>query len=99
MMRAEAFEAVGGFDPTVPAGEEPELCQRLREAGWTVVRLDADMTWHDSAMTGFRQWWQPPVPQRLRRPRHRHPVRRAATGLFAADPQRPGSGRSAGRWP
>ena len=33
MMRVEAFEAVGGFDPTAAAGEEPELCQRLRKAG------------------------------------------------------------------
>jgi GT2 family glycosyltransferase len=56
MMRAEAFRAVGGYDPSVPAGEEPELCGRLRGAGWSVVRLDADMTWHDSAMFRFRQW-------------------------------------------
>jgi hypothetical protein len=58
MIRAEAFEAVGGFDPTAPAGEEPELCQRLRRAGWTVWRIDAEMTRHDLAMTRFRQWWR-----------------------------------------
>jgi hypothetical protein len=58
MVRAEAFEAVGGFDPTAPAGEEPELCQRLRRAGWTVWRVDAEMTRHDLAMTRFRQWWR-----------------------------------------
>ena len=56
MIRAEAFRAVGGYNPSIPAGEEPELCQRLRGAGWSVVRLDADMTWHDSAMLRFRQW-------------------------------------------
>jgi GT2 family glycosyltransferase len=56
MIRAEAFRAAGGYNPSVPAGEEPELCQRLRGAGWSVVRLDADMTWHDSAMFRFRQW-------------------------------------------
>src|SRR3954451_15335299 len=56
MIRAEAFRAVGGYNPSVPAGEEPELCQRLRGPGWSVVRLDADMTWHDSAMLRFRQW-------------------------------------------
>jgi GT2 family glycosyltransferase len=56
MIRAEAFRAVGGYNPTLPAGEEPELCQRLRDAGWSVVRLDAAMTWHDSAMLQFRQW-------------------------------------------
>jgi GT2 family glycosyltransferase len=58
MIRAEAFEAVGGFNPTAPAGEEPELCQRLRKAGWSVWRIDAEMTRHDLAMTRFRQWWR-----------------------------------------
>jgi GT2 family glycosyltransferase len=58
VMRAEAFEAVGGFDPTAPAGEEPELCQRLRRAGWSVRRVDAEMTRHDLGMTRFRQWWR-----------------------------------------
>jgi GT2 family glycosyltransferase len=56
MMRVEAFNEVGGFDPSVPAGEEPELCARLRARGWSVVRLDADMTWHDAAMDRFGQW-------------------------------------------
>jgi GT2 family glycosyltransferase len=58
VIRAEAFEAVGGFDPTAAAGEEPQLCQRLRQAGWTVWRIDAEMTRHDLAMTRFRQWWR-----------------------------------------
>ena len=56
MIRVDAFQAVGGYDPSVPAGEEPELCQRLRARGWTVVRLDAPMTWHDSAMYRVSQW-------------------------------------------
>ena len=56
LIRAEAFRIVGGYNPSVPAGEEPELCQRLRDAGWLVVRIHADMTWHDSAMHQFRQW-------------------------------------------
>jgi len=58
MIRVDAFEAVGGFDPTAPAGEEPELCQRLRKLGWEVWRIDAEMTRHDLAMTRFRQWWR-----------------------------------------
>ncbi|MHA7852609.1 glycosyltransferase family 2 protein [Roseovarius sp.] len=57
LMRAEAFEAVGGFNPGLIAGEEPELCVRLRAAGWEVWRLDHEMTWHDAAMTRFSQWW------------------------------------------
>ena len=58
LMRAEAFKAVGGFDPSASAGEEPELCQRLRRAGWSVWRLDSEMTRHDLGMTRFRQWWR-----------------------------------------
>lgn len=52
-----AFEAVGGFDPGLIAGEEPELCVRLRERGGRVLRIDRDMTLHDVDMTRFGQWW------------------------------------------
>jgi hypothetical protein len=31
------------------AGEEPELCVRLRRRGWRILRLDAEMTRHDAA--------------------------------------------------
>lgn len=57
LMRAEVFEDMGGFDPSVIAGEEPELCQRLRRAGWTIWRIDAEMTLHDADMHSFGQWW------------------------------------------
>ncbi len=57
LVRVEAFEAVGGFRPQLIAGEEPELCVRLREEGWKIWRLDAEMTQHDAAMTRFGQWW------------------------------------------
>jgi GT2 family glycosyltransferase len=58
LMRVSAFQAVGGYDPTLIAGEEPELCLRLRAAGGKVVRLDTEMTLHDAAMTRFGQWWK-----------------------------------------
>jgi GT2 family glycosyltransferase len=58
MMRARAFEEVGGFDESLIAGEEPELCVRLRRAGHAIERLDAEMTLHDAAMTRFSQWWK-----------------------------------------
>lgn len=57
LMRAEAFSSVGGFNPWVIAGEEPELCVRLRVKGWRILRIDHEMTRHDAAMTSFRQWW------------------------------------------
>lgn len=58
MMRAEALVAVDGFDPTIIAGEEPELCVRLRAAGWIIERLDTEMTLHDAAITRPSQWWR-----------------------------------------
>lgn len=57
VFRLAAYLAVGGFDPAMLAGEEPELCARLRVAGWRVMRLDAPMTLHDAAMIRFSQWW------------------------------------------
>jgi GT2 family glycosyltransferase len=57
MMRAEALRSCGAFDPVMIAGEEPELCCRLRLAGWRVVRLEAEMTLHDANLTHFGQWW------------------------------------------
>jgi GT2 family glycosyltransferase len=56
-VRAKAFHDVGGFNDALIAGEEPEMCLRLREKGWKIWRLDAEMTLHDAAMTRFRQWW------------------------------------------
>lgn len=56
MYRAQAFRAVGGFDPLFICGEEPELCFRLRAQGWEIERLDAEMTLHDAAMTRWSQW-------------------------------------------
>jgi GT2 family glycosyltransferase len=58
MMRASAFDAVGGYDESLIAGEEPELCVRLRARDWKILRLDAPMTIHDAAMTRFGQWWK-----------------------------------------
>ena len=58
MMRVAAFQQVGGFNPTLIAGEEPELCVRLRQNGWKIFRLDAEMTLHDAQMTRMGQWWK-----------------------------------------
>jgi GT2 family glycosyltransferase len=58
LIRAAALEQVGRYRDDLIAGEEPELCFRLREAGWKIRRLDADMTSHDAAMVSFSQWWR-----------------------------------------
>lgn len=57
LIRGAAFEEVNGFNPSLIAGEEPELCVRLRAIGWQIWRLDHEMTWHDAAITRFGQWW------------------------------------------
>jgi glycosyltransferase involved in cell wall biosynthesis/GT2 family glycosyltransferase len=58
LMRADALRSVGGFDGGLMAGEEVELCQRLRASGHKILRIDADMTLHDAAMQRFAQWWR-----------------------------------------
>lgn len=57
VMRCVALREVGGFDPVMIAGEEPELCRRLRAVGWRIMRLDVPMTVHDAAMSRLGQWW------------------------------------------
>jgi GT2 family glycosyltransferase len=57
LMRVSAFEQAGGYPDTMIAGEEPDLCFRMRMQGWKIHRLDAEMTLHDAAMTRFSQWW------------------------------------------
>lgn len=58
LMRLDALAAVGGYRDGLIAGEEPELCVRLRGAGWKIWRLGCDMVWHDAAMTRWSQWWK-----------------------------------------
>jgi GT2 family glycosyltransferase len=56
MFRVSVLRAAGGYDPTLIAGEEPELCLRIRRLGFKILRIDAEMTLHDAAMTSFRQF-------------------------------------------
>lgn len=58
LVRVDAFQQISGFSDTMIAGEEPELCARLRAAGWKVWRLDAEMTRHDANMAHLWQWWR-----------------------------------------
>jgi hypothetical protein len=82
MIRFAALQAVGGFDPSLIAGEEPELCVRLRARGYRIERLDAEMTLHDAAITNFSQWWR-------RNVRAGHAFAEGAA-LHGRSPDRPG---------
>ena len=58
MIRAKAFDAVGGYRENVIAAEDDELCIRIRENGSRIWRLECDMAIHDAAMTDVGQWWK-----------------------------------------
>ena len=58
LIRARAFAEVGGYDGRVIAGEEPEMCARLRARGWRIWRIADEMTLHDAAILRFGQWWR-----------------------------------------
>ncbi len=58
MFRLSVFKDVGGYHPGVIAGEEPELCVRVRASGHEVHRLDHEMTLHDASMTRLGQFWK-----------------------------------------
>jgi len=58
LMRWDALDGVGGYDPALIAGEEPEMCLRMRRMGWKIWRLDAEMTLHDADLTRLGQFWK-----------------------------------------
>jgi glycosyltransferase involved in cell wall biosynthesis len=58
LIRRTALEQTGGFDANLIAGEEPDLCWRIRNAGGLVLHIDAPMTGHDLAMLNWRQYWR-----------------------------------------
>ena len=57
LVRVAAVQALGGYDPRIIAGEDPEFAYRLHRSGHRIVRLDAEMTQHDAAIMHFAQWW------------------------------------------
>jgi GT2 family glycosyltransferase len=82
LMRRVAIVGAGGYNPALAAGEEPELCHRMRDAGWTVWRIDQPMTIHDAAMHGFGQWWRRAVRCGLGYAQAWQVTRRAPTPLY-----------------
>ena len=44
LVRREALSAVGGYNPLLIAGEEPDLCRRMRGLGYRILHVDEPMT-------------------------------------------------------
>ena len=57
LFRREVLEQTGGFDESLIAGEEPELCSRITALGYRILHVDHPMTGHDLGVTRFRQYW------------------------------------------
>jgi cellulose synthase/poly-beta-1,6-N-acetylglucosamine synthase-like glycosyltransferase len=57
VFRGSALERTGGFNPELIAGEEPDLCRRIRSNEGLILRIDVPMTGHDLAIFTWRQYW------------------------------------------
>ena len=58
LFRRDVLETTGGFDETLIAGEEPELCRRILGLGFRILHVDRPMTGHDLAITRLSQYWK-----------------------------------------
>ncbi|CAM2064270.1 Glycosyltransferase family 2 protein [Sulfidibacter corallicola] len=58
VMRKEALEQAGGYKEDLIAGEEPELCHRIRSNGWKIYTIEAMMTGHDLNISKFAGYWK-----------------------------------------
>jgi glycosyltransferase involved in cell wall biosynthesis len=58
LIRREVLVRINGFDEDLIAGEEPEMCRRIRALGHRIVHIDAPMTRHDLAVNTFRAYWR-----------------------------------------
>lgn len=57
-VKRDVFSKMNGFDETLIAGADPELCQRVCEANYKIVCLPSDMGTHDSNMEHFSEYWK-----------------------------------------
>ncbi len=53
-----ALQEVGGYKAELIAGEEPEMCFRLRQRGYRIWRIDQEMTLHDANISSPGQWFR-----------------------------------------
>ena len=61
MFRKDALNKIGGFDPVFrAAGDDVDLCWRLREAGGTIGFSPAAIVWHHR-LNSIRKFWRQQV--------------------------------------
>lgn len=58
LIRRKVLEEVGGYDESLKAGEEPEMCGRIRAKGYKIFHIDVPMTLHDIRMNSWREYWR-----------------------------------------
>ncbi|NBB97502.1 MAG: glycosyltransferase [Alphaproteobacteria bacterium] len=58
MVRADALRGVGGYNETLIAGEDDDMCHRMQAAGWQTWCIDAPMTEHDARLLSLAPWWR-----------------------------------------
>lgn len=57
-MRRSVLLEMGGFDEGLIAGEEPELCRRMRACQYGILHINQPMTGHDLQITRWSQYWK-----------------------------------------
>lgn len=57
-IRLANLQEIDGYRDAMIAGEEPELCFRLRQSGGQIMQLEREMSVHDADMKTIGQWWR-----------------------------------------
>lgn len=58
LIRVAALLQVKGYNDLLIAGEEPDMCLRMRKHNWKIRRILPEMTMHDAAIHSFGAWWK-----------------------------------------
>jgi cellulose synthase/poly-beta-1,6-N-acetylglucosamine synthase-like glycosyltransferase len=58
IIRKAVLDEVEGYDESLIAGEEPDMCRRMREKGYVIQQVDRPMTGHDLAIHRWGQYWR-----------------------------------------
>ncbi|HUN59406.1 MAG TPA: glycosyltransferase [Candidatus Binataceae bacterium] len=58
LIRRAVLDRVNGYDESLIAGEDAELCYRIRALGCKIVHISRHMTGHDLAIHRFSQYWR-----------------------------------------